>query len=85
MYGKHNMAGTTAYSVFWRYVSVIYRLEECEEQLRQYEHMNEKILSESQDKLNNTVVSIVYPLTLRVVLGGVCEGGGTYFPPQKTM
>ena len=41
-----------------------YRLEECEEQLKQYEHMNEKILSESQDKLNNTVVSLYMRLCL---------------------
>ena len=45
--------------------------------------MNEKIISESQDKLNNTVVSIVYPLTLRVVLGGVCEARGHILPPSE--
>ena len=46
--------------MLWYYAipSLYCRLEECEEQLRQYEHMNEKILSESQDKLNNTVVCL---------------------------
>lgn len=34
-----------------------FRLEECEEQLRHYEHVSEVVRSESKEKLKNEVVS----------------------------
>ena len=39
--------------------STIFRLEEYEEQLREYEHMNQRILNESQDELEKTKVMMI--------------------------
>ena len=44
---------------FFLLYSTIFRLEEYEEQLREYEHMNQRILNESQDELEKTKVMMI--------------------------